>query len=1792
MKKRILILSFLLIILAFTNVFAQAPANDNCANAITLVVDAPCISGTNRNATMQTGEVAGARCWANNPNNTVWYTFKTGAAGSYIISTDNGTYTDTEIKLYSGNCPGSNPAEVGCSEDDGIYETLAGVITANLLANTDYLVQVDVYDDPTSTDPYDNFCISVKTNPTITDQPLTNDCISGAIDLTSQIYGLNASVPFLCKKFDFKNSVSAPTREIVNLDNIPCYSGTPSPKYFAIWYKFTISGSAPKTWLDVISYKTSSNKYVAALYKGTPATPTCVGGDTIKGLTYVDCSAGGFWIAPPSTNDVLGGALDVADASVTYPRLDLSTLTSGSYYLRVFQRVNAAASVTTDTVNVCAESSVPVGVGSDRCPNSPNIGFVCGSMPNQNVDTVYANQSNAGTYGNSGNVPVTNEPVTSVGAAGEIKKECLGPFNTNNQFNQNSINNSVIYQFNVNPCATCQAHIEVDMENMFIDGAEVDIPNGLQAQLLNTNLCSGSSSSLVASTYGGKCLSIRPTGDAAVPAGNYSLAIDGFNGCLLKYDLRLIIKYSGLNCTPALKPSARFTVDNASVCVNDSVVTTFTGVTGGNNTQGCDTSFYSWSLDNGTLATGSSAINTKGPLKVKWATPGVKNLSLTIRNRGCISGPYIVPITVNAPPVSTFTLSPSTNACVGDTVLVTYSGLAPATSIYNWNFGGGTAIPGGTSQGPHKVVFSTQGSKTISLSVKSIGCPASPVTSKTINIDPAPESDFIIDKTEICQDDQVTVNFATPISGDDYTWNFDGGTANPGTGSGPHTVKWSTGGTKNISLSLKRNGCNSLVTTKTVKVNELPVASESTHQDMSCYEINDGSTTILGSGGSGSFLYNIDGGSFQTNNTFSNLGKGSYVIGIKDANTGCIGTSITVNIAEPAEIIPVIDSIHNSTCGSSDGEVFANISSGGIAPIQYQIDGGSLQNNGHFTGLAAGNHIVKISDQKGCTNSISVSIKDAGSVPLVLDNKTPVSCYNGQDGSFSVSSPVIDSYTYKVSGQPDNTTGTFTGLAAGTYSVSATNSTGCISVLNDIVITEPNPISAGISKTDPKCIGSSDGTATVDNISGGTGAITHKWSTNPVQTGATATGLSAGTYSDTLTDANQCILIKTITLSNPNPIQIAYTFKDANCGQFDGEISVIGSNGNGAPFEYQLNNGSFQSSGSFTGLDSGIYTVTARDANLCTTSILITINDNPAPTAKASVDASHICNGGSTTLHATTVGGLEYLWSPGASLSDPGSPDPIASPSQTTKYYVTISNAAGCTAVDSVTVTVDPKDLVTFSYDNAAYCKNGSNPSPVIAQGAKGKFSANSANLVFADNDLGTIDLSASSPGNYQITFSSNENCPNDTTVSISIKPLPIANAGGNVDVCSQSSANLGGAAVLGYTYQWTPSDHLDNDKISNPKFTSDNTGSSSINKRYIVTATLDGCTSEDTVDVVMLPVLNALAGTDKTVRCTAKTTLNGSASGGSPTYSYKWKNGPATANYSNVGVGTYILTVTDAKGCQATDTVQVTQAPNDLTVKVNVSKINPCPGDTFTVWAVPAKAVGTVKYTWNDLALSGAGPFVLTAGNSKKVFSVNIKDGNGCIAIDSVIVIPQPSPKASFAYRRTGLGVQFTGTTLNNATAWLWNYGDRSPEESGQIVNHTFLQEDFYDVILIVTNPCGNDTISCRVKVDQTNTTGNSEACGDTTVTGIRQDSRDITSNLTIYPNPTTDNVTLELSNDVILSVQVYDVLGNIIYENKWSNSLANKFLLELEKYASGIYSVQVIGKKYSITQKVELIR
>ncbi|MCK7460590.1 MAG: hypothetical protein MZU84_00090 [Sphingobacterium sp.] len=316
--------------------------------------------------------------------------------------------------------------------------------------------------------------------------------------------------------------------------------------------------------------------------------------------------------------------------------------------------------------------------------------------------------------------------------------------------------------------------------------------------------------------------------------------------------------------------------------------------------------------------------------------------------------------------------------------------------------------------------------------------------------------------------------------------------------------------------------------------------------------------------------------------------------------------------------------------------------SGGIGPYTYSWNSAPVQTTQTATGLVAGTYIVTVTDANSCIKTASVTITEP-SLLVIATAKTDVACFGNATGSITATpSGGTGPYIYSWDTAPVQTTATISGLIAGTYTVTVTDANNCTKTAS-VTISEPaSALSISTSQTNVICFGGSTGTATV-TPSGGTAPYTYSWDTTPVQTTSTAAGLAAGTYNITVTDANSCTATTFVVITQPATGMSGSISSQTNVlcfGNITGSVTVLGAGGTPS-YEYSLDGGAYQVSGTFNTLIAGSYIVTVGDATMtCTFDVPVTITEPLADLTVGTSQVNVLCNGNTTgTATALPTGG-------------------------------------------------------------------------------------------------------------------------------------------------------------------------------------------------------------------------------------------------------------------------------------------------------------------------------------------------------------------------------------------------------------------------------------------------------------------------------------------------------------------------------------------------------------------------
>lgn len=627
-------------------------------------------------------------------------------------------------------------------------------------------------------------------------------------------------------------------------------------------------------------------------------------------------------------------------------------------------------------------------------------------------------------------------------------------------------------------------------------------------------------------------------------------------------------------------------------------------------------------------------------------------------NNGCSVN---ISETITEPGVQSLSLTQNNNTCNGGHAGDATANFVNATGsvTYNWSNGGNTAT-----------INSLQAN---TYTVTATDANACSFTGSITITDPAP----------------VTMNVAVTNAA---CFGANGSaTAQPVAGTAPFTYTWSASPATTATVSLPA-GTNYTVTsvdaafcnqTATFSITEpAGMNVQETHTDVNCYGDSTGTITLNVSGGTGPNYTYAWSPNVATGNIASMLKAGSYTITVTDQAT-CTST-ITVNITEPSQALTLNVAPTNITCfGQNNGSITLNVT-GGTPGYTYGWSP-NVSSGSSATGLSAGSYTITITDTKGCSVVPSITISEP-SQPLTLATaQTNLTCYQSANGVASVSvSGGTFPYTYAWSPNV-STTNSASGLAAGSYTVTVTDNNGCTNSSN-FNLAEPAELTASETHVDVLCNGDATGSITI-TANGGTPGYTYTWNPNIASTNA-ATGLTAGTYAVTVSDANGCSVLSGATITEPGALSITLSATAANCyGESTGTITAQASGGV-SPYGFSASNDGINfissSTGQFTGLAAGNYTVLMVDQNTCTASGTVTVTE---PTQLVNVtgveDAScyHYADG--VLNFGTTGGNPGYLFalSNGTSNST-GSFGGLAEGS----YQVTITDSKGCSIVDSGTI--------------------------------------------------------------------------------------------------------------------------------------------------------------------------------------------------------------------------------------------------------------------------------------------------------------------------------------------------------------------------------------------------------------------------------------------------------------------------------------------------------------------------
>jgi gliding motility-associated-like protein len=894
-------------------------------------------------------------------------------------------------------------------------------------------------------------------------------------------------------------------------------------------------------------------------------------------------------------------------------------------------------------------------------------------------------------------------------------------------------------------------------------------------------------------------------------------------------------------------------------------------------------------------------------------------------------------------------------------------------------------------------------------------------------------------------------------------------------GSPSYTYQWSpSGGTNDTASAVlpgsysvtvtDNNGC---ISTASVLVNNNPgpVASVASSTNVSCFGGSNGTATAGVSGGSGPFTYAWlpTGGNAAT---ASGLTAGTYSVSITDSN-GCIATSPGVVISQPTQVNVNVTSTDVSCLGGNNGT--ATVSAGGGTP-GYTFQWLPSGNTGtSISSLIAGTYTVQVTDAKSCIQTATFIINQPTLLTAAITASSNVSCFGGNNGSATVTpSGATPFYTYNW--LPYGGTGqTATGLSAGTYTVTVTDSKGCSTTATASITQPSQALSATAAGIPVSCFSGSDGTASV-SVTGGTAAYSYAWS--PAGgTGQSASGLSAGNYFILVTDANGCQTNTSVIITQPTAITASVSTVEPSCGFNNGSVTSLVSGGTG-PYTYLWSPGSATMS-DITGAGPGTYTLEIKDANNCIMTVSATLTNIAGPTTNISSFTNVSCfggNNGSATV-SIVAGSAPYTmsWSPFGGNSTTGTGFTAGT------YTVTVTDSLGCISTSSATITEPTQLGISVSSLTDVSCFGGGNGS-ITVTGTGGTVPYTYAWAPISSTLPSVNNLSA---GSYTVNVTDQNNCPASITVSITQPQSLISSMGSTTSPTCYNSSNAtatvnASGGTLPYSYLWS----------------NGQTGSTAVNlvaSSYSVTVTdANGCTTNSSVLITQpTPVITA-AGPNDTICLGSSGSLSASASGGAGNYYFVWQPGPSinagTLNVTPTENTEYIVVAYDQDGCAGSQDTVSAIVYNLTAANINAVAFSPiCPGQVTTIYAETFGITGPLTYSWNNGLGSGPGAFVVTPA-APTTYILTVTNTCGSSVTDTVDVMFNPPPTISLSSDTTTICVpdvvQFndnsvTGNVIDPITSWTWTFGDGSTSNE-QNPSHTYPNTGTFPVTLTVTTAAG----------------------------------------------------------------------------------------------------------------------
>ena len=786
--------------------------------------------------------------------------------------------------------------------------------------------------------------------------------------------------------------------------------------------------------------------------------------------------------------------------------------------------------------------------------------------------------------------------------------------------------------------------------------------------------------------------------------------------------------------------------------------------------------------------------------------------------------------------------------------------------------------------------------------------------------------------------------------------------------------------------------------------------------------VNNGTITATGSGGTGGLQYSIDGITYVSTAIFSNLAPATYTVFVKDA-AGCIST-IAVTVSNASGLGLTLSAV-SSSCGSNG--IITAVATGGVLPLQYNINGGAYQSGNIFSGLPPGLYSINVKDANGCIVNKTVTVVAVSALSLTATVALQASCASSNAVIVATGSGGASPLTYSINGTVYQSSGTFLNLAPGTYTVYVKDAAGCIQTQAGLVITTGS-VGAGITtftvvtKYFP-CDGDVTGKITNPRVNGSNcNSCTFSLDFGPYIPNAAQlyTGVLPGIHFLTAKDAGGCTKTIQVNMLPTATATATAAVTGAPCGIATGSITLTGVGG--TPYHVSIDGGAtwitFATTTTFSNLLPNAYSIIiADDASFtppaspggCTNTITVVVPATTGTLAVSTTPVNATCGFANGTITVSGSGGTSpYSYSINGGAFQPGA---IFTGLSAGTYIMAVKDNAGCIKTASVIIASSGSPVITVS-PSATSC--GLLNGIITVTSSSGGLPPYEYSINGTVFQPGTV-FNNLTPGPYSVYIKDAAGCFTVVTTVVAIGTVPKVTAFTVSASCNGNNGSIFVTGSLGVApYQFS---------LDNATWQSDVIFSGLPAGFYTVYMKDNaGC-----VVTTGVSIGNINAPTIATVVTAAKCgNQNGAitvtATGGTPAYQYS-SDGGLTYQASNIlsplFPGNYAVAVKDGNGCISTTSVFV----NDLSGPQTLTAVtvNAACGGANGIITLTATG-GTPAYQFSSDGITYQAGNILS-GLSAGSYTVYVRDVNLCTKTLTVVIEDLVAPAVSLAASASGCG-------------------------------------------------------------------------------------------------------------------------------------------------------------------------